>query len=81
MFVAACPRETQERVFDAHARAFAFFGGVPARTVCDNLKTVADAVFAGQERQSDRRFPALGLPLPVRAAACTPAAGWEKGQV
>jgi transposase len=29
MFVAAYPRETQEMVFDAHNRAFAFFGGVP----------------------------------------------------
>jgi transposase len=26
-FVTAYPRETQEMVFDAHARAFAFFGG------------------------------------------------------
>lgn len=31
MFVAAFPRETQEMVFDAHNRAFAFFGGVPQR--------------------------------------------------
>ncbi|SFQ14847.1 Integrase core domain-containing protein, partial [Pseudomonas borbori] len=31
MFVAAYPRETQEMVFDAHNRAFAFFGGVPQR--------------------------------------------------
>jgi transposase len=29
MFVRAYPRETQEMVFDAHERAFAFFG-VPA---------------------------------------------------
>jgi transposase len=28
MFVVAYPRETQEMVFDAHNRAFAFFGGV-----------------------------------------------------
>jgi hypothetical protein len=27
MFVVAYPRETQEMVFDAHNRAFAFFGG------------------------------------------------------
>src|SRR6186997_767121 len=40
LFVRAYPRETQEMVFDAHERAFAFFRG-----------------------------------------ACTPAAGWEKGQV
>lgn len=39
-FVRAYPRETQEMVFDAHDKAFAFFGG-----------------------------------------ACTPASGWEKGQV
>jgi transposase len=29
MFVVAYPRETQEMVFDAHIRAFVFFGGVP----------------------------------------------------
>jgi transposase len=33
MFVMAYPRETQEMVFDAHNRAFAFFGGVPARLI------------------------------------------------
>jgi transposase len=59
MFVAAYPRETQERVFDAHARAFAFFGGVPARLVYDNLKTVVDLGLTGKERQSNRRFLAL----------------------
>ena len=39
MFVAAYPRETRERVFDAHDRAFAFFGGVPRRMVYDNLQS------------------------------------------
>ena len=38
MFVVAYPRETQEMVFDAHNRAFAYFGGVPLRMVYDNLK-------------------------------------------
>lgn len=28
MFVVAYPRETQERVLDAHSKAFSFFGGV-----------------------------------------------------
>ncbi len=41
MFVAAYPRETQEMVFDAHNRAFAFFGGVPQRLIYDNLKAPA----------------------------------------
>ena len=33
MFVVAYPREIQEMVLDAHVRAFAFFGGVPARLI------------------------------------------------
>jgi len=52
-FLAAYPRESQEMVFDSHARAFEFFGGVPRRGIYDNLKPTA----------------------------CTPASGWEKGQV
>ena len=39
VYVRAYPRETQEMVFDAHARAFAFFGGVPTRGIYDNLWT------------------------------------------
>jgi transposase len=38
-FVRAYPRETQEMVFDAHDRAFAFFGGACARGIYDNLWT------------------------------------------
>jgi transposase len=81
MFVAAYPRETQEMVFDAHIRAFAFFGGVPLRLVYDNLKTVVDAIFTGKERQFNRRFLALANHYLFEPVACTPAAGWEKGQV
>ena len=39
MFVRAYPRETQEMVFDAHDRAFAFFKGTCARGIYDNLWT------------------------------------------
>lgn len=38
-YVRAYPREGQEMLFDAHARAFAFFGGVPRRGIYDNLWT------------------------------------------
>lgn len=48
MFVVAYPREMQEMVLDAHSRAFAIFGGVPARLIYDNLKTVVDAVYTGK---------------------------------
>lgn len=35
-FVRAYPRETQEMVFDAHDKAFAFFGGACARGIYDS---------------------------------------------
>jgi transposase len=45
MFVRAYPRETQEIVFDAHERAFAFFKGACSRGIYDTMKTAVDAVF------------------------------------
>ena len=39
LFVRAYPRETQEMVFDAHNRAFAFFKGACTRGIYDNLWT------------------------------------------
>ena len=39
VYVRAYPRESQEMLFDAHARGFAFFGGVPGRGIYDNLWT------------------------------------------
>ena len=59
MFVVAYPRETQEMVFAAHVRAFAFFGGVPLRMIYDNPKTVVDAILVGKDRQFNRRFLAM----------------------
>jgi Transposase and inactivated derivatives len=80
-FVRAYPRETQEMVFDAHARAFAFFGGVCTRGIYDNMTTAVDAVFLGKERKFNRRFLQMCNHYLVEPTACTPAAGWEKGQV
>jgi transposase len=81
MFLAAYPRETQEMVFDAHIRAFTCFGGAPKRMIYDNLKTVVDAIFAGKERQFNRRFLTLANHYMFEPVACTPESGWEKGQV
>jgi transposase len=81
MFVVAYPRETQEMVFDAHNRAFAFFGGVPERMVYDNLKAVVETIFAGKARRFNRRFMVLANHYLFEPVACTPASGWEKGQV
>ena len=81
MFVRAYPRETQEMVFDAHDRAFAFFKGTCARGIYDNMKTAVDTVIVGKERQYNRRFLQMCSHYLVDPVACTPASGWEKGQV
>ena len=81
VYVRAYPRETQEMVFDAHARAFAFFGGVPTRGIYDNMKTAVTTVFTGKERVFNRRFLIMADHYMVEPTACSPAAGWEKGQV
>jgi hypothetical protein len=96
----ADPRETQEMVKVAHARAFAVFGGTCRRAIDDTMSTAAGAVFLGRNRAFNRRFLQLCShdlvePPPVPSGtgrfaahvgrkrgrgACTPAAGWEKGQ-
>ena len=81
LFVRAYPRETQEMVFDAHDRAFAFFRGACERGIYDNMRTAVDAVFVGKERTFNRRFLQMTSHYLVEPTACTPAAGWEKGQV
>jgi transposase len=81
IYVRAYPRETQEMLFDAHARAFAFFGGVPTRGIYDNMKTAVTTVFTSKERIFNRRFLVMAGHYMVEPTACSPAAGWEKGQV
>ena len=56
LFVRAYPRETQEMVFDAHDKAFAFFGGTCTRGIYDNMKTAVDTIFVGRDRAYNRRF-------------------------
>ena len=75
------PRESQEMVFEAHERAFHFFGGVCRRGIYDNMKTAVSMVFVGKERAYNRRFLELCSHHLVEPVACTPGAGWEKGQV
>ncbi|ETW10806.1 integrase catalytic subunit, partial [Roseivivax marinus] len=81
LFVRAYPRESQEMVFDAHDKAFAFFGGACARDIYDNMKTAVDTIFVGRNRAYNRRFQQMCGHYLVDPVACTPASGWEKGQV
>ena len=68
-------------VFDAHERAFAFFKGACQRGIYDNMKTAVETVFVGKDRQYNRRFLQMCSHHLVEPVACTPASGWEKGQV
>jgi transposase len=81
LYVRAYPRESQEMVFDAHDRAFVFFKGACARGIYDNMKTAVETVFVGKERAFNRRFLQMCSHYLVEPTACTPSAGWEKGQV
>ena len=81
LFVRAYPRETQEMVFDAHDRAFALFKGTCGRGIYDNMKTAVETVFVGKGRVYNRRFLQMCSHYLVDPIACTPASGWEKGQV
>src|SRR5271169_3958345 len=80
-FVRIYPRETQEMVFDAHDRAFAFFKGACRRGIYDNMKTAVETIIVGKERVYNRRFLQMCSHYLVDPVACTPASGWEKGQV
>ncbi|MGT2482162.1 IS21 family transposase (plasmid) [Methylobacterium oryzae CBMB20] len=81
LFVRAYPRESQEMVFDAHDRAFAFFRGTCQRGIYDNMKTAVETIFVGRERAYNRRFLQMCSHYLVEPVACTPSSGWEKGQV
>jgi transposase len=80
-FIRAYPRESQEMVFDAHDKAFAFFRGACERGIYDNMKTAVDAIFVGKERVFNWRFEQMMSHYLVDPVACTPGAAWEKGQV
>ena len=81
LFVRVYPRETQEMVFDAHDRAFTLFKGTCGRGIYDNMKTAVETVFVGKDRLYNRRFLQMCSHYLVDPVACTPASGWEKGQV
>lgn len=80
-FLQCYQRETQEMVFDAHDKAFAFYGGACRRGIYDNMKTAVETIFVGRARIYNRRFLQLMSHHLVEPTACTPASGWEKGQV
>lgn len=66
---------------DAHNEAFEFLGGACSRGIYDNMKTAVIAIQAGKERTWNEQFLGLMNHYLIEPVACTPASGWEKGQV
>jgi hypothetical protein len=80
-WLTAYPGQSHEMLFDAHARAFAAFGGVARRGIYDNMKTAVDRVGRGKERDINPRFYAMCGHYLFEPQFCNRAAGWEKGRV
>ena len=80
-WLVAYPGQGHEMLFDAHARAFAAFGGVPQRGIYDNMKTAVDQVLAGKKRKINSRFEAMTGHYLFEPEFCNVASGWEKGIV
>jgi transposase len=77
----AYPNEQLEMVMDAHNKAFQFFSGVCHKGIYDNMKTAVKTVLLGKQREFNKRFLQMCSHYLFEPIACTPASGWEKGQV
>lgn len=66
-------------LIDAHNHAFQFFGGTPQRGIYDNPKTIVKKLAKG--KNAFLMTLAMVNHFLIESVACTPAAGWEKGQV
>jgi transposase len=80
-WLVAYAHQGHEMLFDAHARAFSAFGGVPQRGIYDNMKTAVDQVLAGKKRKINSRFQAMTGHYLFEPEFCNVASGWEKGIV
>src|SRR5205823_4703902 len=84
-FVMMFPSQNQESFLYAHVQAFHHFGGVPARISYDNLATAVKLAFDKKDKRKkrieNRTFVAFRSHYLFESHFCTPAAGWEKGQV
>ncbi|MDX6459678.1 MAG: hypothetical protein QOE55_3375, partial [Acidobacteriaceae bacterium] len=80
-FVAAFPAETTEAFLEGHVRAFAYFGGVPARILYDNTRIAVAKILGGEERQRTRAFSELQSYYLFADKFGRPAKGNDKGKV
>jgi transposase len=74
-------RQDQISFLDGHVRAFAHFGGVPARVAYDNLRPAVVQILVGGERALTPRFAALASHYLLEPCFCRPGEGHDKGGV
>jgi transposase len=82
-WLVAYPTQSHEMLFDAHARAFAAFGGVPQRGIFDNAKSVVidrDAYGEGLHRWNDE-LKELAEACGFTPRLCRPYRAKTKGKV
>lgn len=80
-FVVAYISESLEMVLHAHCIAHEAFGGLCTRGIYDNLKAVVTKIGKGKQRDFNKQFLRISSHYLFKPEACTPGAGWEKGQV
>jgi hypothetical protein len=78
-FVRLYPCETQQAFFDAHLKAFGYFGGVFPVLLYDNLTTAAQKVLKGKKRFEHERFSKFHAYYNFEPRFSNVAAGHEKG--
>lgn len=74
-------RQDQISFLDGHVRAFAHFGGVPARCAYDNLRLAVVRILVGGARALTARFAALASHYLLEPCFCRPGEGHDKGGV
>jgi len=80
-FVRFYPCERQQALFDAHIKAFEFFGGIFPVLIYDNLTTAVRKVFQGKKRVEQESFSKFRSYYSFSARFCNPDSGNEKGGV
>lgn len=80
-FHCAYPRSNQQAFFEAHERAFSYFGGVFRTLRYDNLTSAVKKTLRGHRREQHERFIAFRSHWRFSAEFCNLARGNEKGGV
>jgi transposase len=80
-FAVLSPRECCETFHEGHARAFAFFGGVPTRIRYDNSRLAVVKLTDRHERQLSHEFLRLAAHFGFAHVFCGPRRPQEKGHV